>query len=385
MTVLDNARLRAQFPAASTMLYLDAAHQTPLSVAVRARLDAFYDEALHVAGPKSVWLRRVEQVRAKLAGFLGVTEHQLAFTKNTSEGLNIAAHGLTWQRGDNVVLLEGEHPNNAYAWLSQRDRGLRVKLVPQDKAFADADTFAPHLDTGTRAIAISHVMFHNGQRNDLASIAGLATRRGVPLVVDAMQSLGVVDIDLGSLGATVVAAGSHKGLLTPHGLGVLYTARGAAELPPTYVGTAGIANARADLVAGLDPIRLWESARRFEIGNVNLPAIHALGGALDLLTGIGAGAIEEHVLSLGDRLIEHLDDLGISLVGPREREHRSHIYVLALTAPGWAELFGNEGVRLSSVRSGIRVSFGLYNNVDDVERLARILRRGRAEIGQLVT
>jgi len=151
-----------------------------------------------------------------------------------------------------------------------------------------------------------------------------------------------------------------------------------AEIP--VVGRA--ANA-FPLGADPGPVRLWDNARRFEIGNVNLPAVHALGGAIDLLTGIGAGAIEEHVLTLGDRLIEHLDDLGIGLIGPREREHRAHIYVLALTAPGWAEHFGVEGVRLSTVRDGIRVSFGLYNNLDDVDRLAEILRRGQAKIGHL--
>jgi cysteine desulfurase / selenocysteine lyase len=120
--LLDNAEIRAYFPAAGKMLYLDAAHQTPLAGPVRARLDSFFDEAQLTAGPKSGWLVRIEQVRAQLAKLLGAAADEVAFTKNTSEGLNIAAHGLTWQPGDNVVLLESEHPNNAYAWLSHVER-----------------------------------------------------------------------------------------------------------------------------------------------------------------------------------------------------------------------------------------------------------------------
>lgn len=377
MALLDSAEIRALFPAADQMLYLDAAHQTPLSRPVRARLDAFYDEAQFTAGPKSVWLARVEEVRGRLAALLGVEAAEIAFTKNTSEGLNIAAHGLAWEPGDNVLLLESEHPNNAYAWLSQRPAGLEVRQVPEDKKWADAATFAPYVDERTRAIAVSHVMFHSGQRNDVDSIAELARSVGAHVVLDAMQSVGVLPIDAGSLGVVACAAGSHKGLLVPQGLGFLYTPASVGDLAPTYVGTAGVANTRADLIAGPEAVELRADAHRFEIGNFNLPAIHALGGALDLIESIGLPAISEHLLGLGGRLTEHLDRLGIELVGPREDAHRSHIYVLGLRAPEWPAFLTDAGVRLSPVRDGLRVSFGIYNTADDVDRFADILARGQ--------
>jgi selenocysteine lyase/cysteine desulfurase len=376
MTLLDNTEIRSQFPAADKMLYLDAAHQTPLCVPVRACLDAFYDEALYTAGPKARWLARLEEVRAQLARLLGAGADEIAFTKNTSEGLNIAAHGLGWMPGDNVVMLDSEHPNNAYAWLSQRPAGLEVRQVPGDKKWADGDTFAPHVDQKTRAIALSHVMFHSGQRNDVDSIVKLARSVGAEVVLDAMQSVGVLPVDAAALGVAALSAGSHKGLLIPQGLGFLYTARGADVLAPTYVGTAGVANTRPDLVAGPETIELRPGARRFEIGNFNLPAIHALGGSLDLIESVGLPAICEHLLGLGDRLIGHLDRLGIDLAGPRERERRSHIYVMDLTAARWPRFLAESGVRLSPVRDGLRVSFGIYNNADDVDRLIEIVERG---------
>ncbi|MCQ8192704.1 aminotransferase class V-fold PLP-dependent enzyme [Streptomyces rugosispiralis] len=376
MALLDNAEIRNHFPATGNMLYLDAAHQTPLSTPVRAQLDAFYDQAQNTAGPKAGWLARIEEVRAQLARLLGVGADEIAFTKNTSEGINIAAHGLGWKPGDNMVMLKSEHPNNAYAWLSQRSAGLEVRQIPEDKKWADAETFAPYVDGNTRAIALSHVMFHSGQRNDVESIVELARSVGAEVVLDAMQSVGVLPVDAGALGVSALSAGSHKGLLIPQGLGFLYTAVGTDVLAPTYVGTAGVANARTDLVAGPEAVELRPNAHRFEIGNFNLPAIHALGGALDLIESVGMPAIAGHLLSLGDRLIEHLDRLGIDLVGPRERERRSHIYVLALTDAAWPLYLTEAGVRLSPVRGGLRVSFGVYNNAADVDRLAEILERG---------
>jgi len=224
--------------------------------------------------------------------------------------------------------------------------------------------------------AISQVMFHSGQRNDIDSIVELANSVGAKIILDAMQSVGVSEVDATALGITALAAGSHKGLLIPQGLGFLYTATDIDELSPTYLGTAGVANSRADLIAPSEPIQLRPDARRFEIGNFNLPAIHALGAALDLITTIGLPAINDHLLTLGDLLIERADAARIGLVGPRERAHRSHIYVLDLHHPSWPEYLTKAGVRLSPVRTGLRVSFGLYNTAEDADRLFDILAHG---------
>lgn len=83
----------------------------------------------------------------------------------------------------------------------------------------------------------------------------------------------------------------------------MYTTKGVDTLTPTYVSNAGVANARADLIADADPIVLRDNAHRFEIGDFNLPAIHALGGALDVINEIGLSNIEDHVMTLGDELM----------------------------------------------------------------------------------
>ncbi|MCY1192425.1 Cysteine desulfurase SufS [compost metagenome] len=370
------AAVREDFPASSRMLYLDTAHQSPLAGSVRQALEAFYQEASAYGGPKPVWLGRVERVRARVAAFLGAQAGELAFTKNTSEGLNIAANAIDFKPGDNVLLIEGDHPNNAYAWLNLKRRGVDVRFVKLERGVADAALFAPHVDARTRAISLSHVTFHAGHRHDVADIGRLCRERGIYLVVDAMQSVGVLPVDVKAMGVSMLAAGCHKGLLVPQGLGLLYVDAALTELRPVYLATAGLARPPADLIADPDDLALREDAGRFEIGNYNLADIHALDAALDLIDGVGIANIERHVLALGDRLIERMDALGVGLAGPRARARRAHIYVLDLPPEQWVGYLAQQGVRVSPERDGVRVSFGVFNTPDDVDRVAGIIAAG---------
>lgn len=369
------AELRRQFPVTEKMTYLDAAHQTPLSLPVRAALEGFLDEGMQQAGPKQVWLSRIEKVRERMARFLGAAASELAFTKNTSEGMNIAANSVDFRAGDNVLMIEGDHPNNAYAWLNLARKGVEVRFIriPSD-GVADAGVFEPHIDARTRVISLSHVSFHAGQRHDLASIGALCRKHDILLVVDAMQSAGVVPIDVKAAGISILAAGCHKGLLIPQGLGLLYVDRARiGELHPAYLALAGLAHPPADLVADPRDLAPRDDAGRFELGNFNLPAIHALDGALALIEQAGVSDIESHVLALGDCLLGALDEIGVGLVGPRRRDWRAHIYVLKIPSE-YLQGLTERNIRVSPERDGIRISFGLFNDERDVRKAVQALK-----------
>jgi len=373
---IDLASVRREFPIAQRMLYLDSAHQTPLAASIRDSFAGFLAEGHEAAGPKPVWLRRAEETRARVASLFNAEASEIAFTKNTSEGLNIAANSVPFDAGDNVVLIEGDHPNAAYAWLHQRRRGVEVRFVKlaAESDIANADTFRASVDARTKAICLSHVSFHAGQRHDIADIGRFCKERGIYLVVDAMQSVGVLPIDVQAMNISVLAAGTHKGLLVPQGLGVLYVRDGQDELQPTYLAMSSMANPPADYIARPEDLKTRSDAARFETGNLNLPDIQALNAAIDLITKVGVANVERHTLALGDRLIELLDDLDIPLVGPRKREHRAHIYVLGVPVAEWTDHLAHHQVRFSPERDGIRISFAMFNALDDVERLGAILR-----------
>jgi selenocysteine lyase/cysteine desulfurase len=372
----DVEAVRREFPVAERMLYLDSAHQTPLATSVREALLRFYAEGHDFAGPKPVWLARVEEVRARVARLLHASPGQIAFTKNTSEGMNIAANALPLEAGDNVLLVEGDHPNNAYAFLNLRRRGVEVRFVPLSGTTVGAATFACAIDARTRAISLSHVTFHAGHRFDIEAIGRLCRERGLFFIVDAMQSTGVIPLDAEAIDATFIGSGCHKGLLVPQGLGVLWCRKDLSGLQPAYMAMSSLAHPPADYIARHDNMDLRADAGRFEIGNFNLPDIHALAASLALIERIGVARIEAHLYDLGDRLIGHCDDLGIRLVGPRLRADRApHIYVLDLPGEGWADYLAGEQVRVSPERGGIRVSFALFNTEADVDRFSAILRK----------
>ena len=377
----DVAAVRSQFPVTERLLYLDSAYQTPLASSVRDALMRFYTEGYESAGPKSVWLDRIERTRGRVAKLLNAAPGEIAFTKNTSEGMNIAANALPLSPGDNVLLVEGDHPNNAYAFLNLRRKGVEIRFVPLKGETATAEMFEPYVDKRTRAISLSHVTFHAGHRFNLDSIGEFCAERGLYLVVDAMQSTGVLRLDVKALGASFVGSGCHKGLLAPQGLGILYCKEELEEMQPAYLAFSGLANPPGDLIARADNMALKRGAGRFEIGNFNISDIHALDASLDLIESVGVDAIEAHLYELGDHLIGHLDELGIPLVGPRAAKDRApHIYVANLPGEGWPEYFASQQVRVTPERDGIRISFGLFNTFEDVDRFAAIVaNRGKVD------
>lgn len=370
----DVAAVRKAFPATEHVVYLDSGFQTPLSRPVKEAYERFLWESFENAGPKQIWLNRLEETRAKVADFLGVEPHEIAFTKNTSESMNIAANALPLRPGDKVLMIHGDHPNNAYAFLNLRKKGVEIVFIPMTDV-VDAESFRPHIDERTRAISMSHVTFHAGHRFDVASVGELCAQHSLYFVVDAMQGIGVVPIDAKAIKATFIGSGTHKGLLVPQGLGLLYWDATQTELEPAYLAAASLAEPLLDFIARPDNVALPATAGRFELGNFNLPAIQALGAAIDFINQIGIEKIQQHCFDLGDYLIDRLDRLDIGLVGPRERQHRApHIYVIALPAADWLDYFTQNGIRISPERDGIRISLGMFNTIEDIDRLIEAIR-----------
>ena len=370
----DVAAVRKAFPAAEHVVYLDSGFQTPLSRPVKEAYERFLCEGFETAGPKQIWLNRLEETRAKVATLLGAKSHEIAFTKNTSESMNIAANALPLRAGDKVLMIDGDHPNNAYAFLNLQKKGVEIVFIPMTEV-VDAESFRPHIDERTRAISMSHVTFHAGHRFNVESVGELCARHSLYFVVDVMQGIGVVPIDAKAMKATFIGSGTHKGLLVPQGLGLLYWDATRVELEPAYLAAASLAEPPLDFIARPDNMALPATASRFELGNFNLPAIQGLGAAIDFINAVGIEKIQHHCFDLGDYLIERLDQLDVGLVGPRDRQHRApHIYVIAVPAADWLDYFTQNGIRVSPERDGIRVSLGMFNTTGDIDTLIEAIR-----------
>ena len=382
----EHTKLRRLVPLVQQpdITFLNASYQHPMNTRVRTALDNFLNQASTHPHPKPLWQKTTAESREKLAQFLNVPSHSIAFTRDTTEGLNLFQRSLKFSTGDNAVILDNEHPNQAYGWLALRDHGLDVRLVPTkaDCYAANANTFAPHIDERTIAIGLSSVMFHSGQKNDIKDICQRFRPRGVHVLVDITQHIGVEKIDLTDWNVSAAAFSTHKALGCPTGLGALYvapTVLPTLNITPPIVGAGSIANLSPDLIPNPD-IVYHSTAEKYEHLNLSLLGTTALNAALSLIVDeIGIGCIERHLRALGRELISQMDGLGLRVIGSRrEEEHAPHVYIVPLLHPDWKAHFAAEKVYVSHYRCGVRVSFGWYNNIGDVRRFADSVRAGIA-------
>jgi selenocysteine lyase/cysteine desulfurase len=369
--------VRRLFPVARRLAYLNHAGVAPISTRAVAAL-ARYAELASTEGALDYAERydaEVERVRERAAALLGAGRDEVAFIKNTSEGLGLVAAGLDWQSGDKVVTCDLEYPSNVYAWWSLRSQGVETVMLPGEAGRLPLERVEEALrDPRVRLLALSSVEFGSGARNDLAALGRLCSDRGVLFCVDAIQSLGMLPFDVAGLGIDFLAADGHKWLLSVEGCGIFYCARrNLAGLTPRVIGWRSVAdNHDYDRYH----FELQPGAGRFEEGTPNTGGIFALGAAIDLLLEIGIENIARRVLALTQRLAEALEERGAQVLSPRAAADRSGILSFSLPheAPATtAARLRAQGIVVATRRGGVRASPHYYNDGSDLERLLRAL------------
>jgi selenocysteine lyase/cysteine desulfurase len=373
---MDWNLFRLEFPVAHHWAYFDHAAVAPLTGrAARALIAWANDQADHGVAHWSDWQRKIERVRGLAGKLLNVDPLDIAFVKNTSEGVGIVAEGFPWQPGDNVVLPAEEYPANQYPWLNLASRGVEVRRVPSRGPRVELDDLRTALDGRTRVLSVSFVEFASGFRNDLAAISQLCRERGIALFVDAIQGLGVFPLDLQQIPVDFLAADGHKWLLGPEGAGLLYVRREWIDrLRPVGVGWNSVVDARD--FSTID-YRLKPHAGRYESGSLNEGTIVALGASLELLLQSGIPALEARVLELTDRLCEGVRRIDREVFSSRRSGEASGI-VAVMPRPGVdpvAEVrhCRSQGVVINQRGGRVRVSPHAYNTADEIDHLVALL------------
>lgn len=371
--------LREQFPVSSRLIYFNHAAVSPLAVPTRRAMEALVADACdNGARHYPRWMTALEETRRVLARLIGCHDDEVAFIKNTSEGLALIALGLDWRAGDRMVVPECEFPANLYPWLTMRERGIRVELLPE-AALTDLDLLAARC-RGARLLAVSFVQYLSGHRLDLDAVGRICRDQGTLLVVDAIQGLGAFPVDVKRAGIDVLVADGHKWMTGPEGAGVLFVdERAVAQIQPRVVGWMSFAewpNLELAAAAGrtTDGLPAWRGgAGRYECGTYNTVGAIGLGAAVEMLLGAGIEKIAAHVAALS----EHLED-GLSARGCRLRsltrraEHRSGIVSFqpaAGTAEALVEWLAAAGVVCAARGGWVRLAPHLYNSVEEADRV----------------
>lgn len=359
----DWTALRALFPALARGVYLDTASSGPVSTPAMLAGQRFYTLS-NARGNRAApdWQAELASCRRRIAALIGAREDEIGFVPNTSMAMNAAA--LMFEGAGSVLTGADEHPTVVTPWLA---RGYAVHRAPRDRdGRIPLSAYAGAMTRDTRIIAVSHVRFNDGQVNDLAGLAVLARAHGAHLVVDAIQSAGILPIDVG-LGIDVLGFAGFKWLNAGYGGGGLYVRDGLlARYGLPIAGNRSRASESLDEVVALDPLL---KARAFELGAMAAPNLMALNASLGLIAGVGREAILVRVAALTARLRAGLARLGLRAAS----EDVSPIVSVAVAAPeAAAAAFEAADVRVALRAGRIRVAVSWYNDEADIDRCLEV-------------
>ncbi len=367
---------RSEFPVTETYVYMNHAGVAPLSRSVKAAMTGFIKDAtFHGAVHADDWAETAEACRFAAAQLINADTTEIAFMKNTTQGILIAANGIDWKTGDNVVTTAVEFPANVYPWWRLKERyGVDTRMVPERDGRICIDDIASAIDERTRVLTISHVEFASGFRNDIPVLGQLCQERDIWFVVDAIQGLGAIEVDVKSWNVDILAADGHKWLLAPEGAAIFYCANEKRDqLINTNIGWASVVNPRDFLNYELTQ---KPDATRFEEGSYNSVGLYGLKAAIELLQDIGIASIEIRVLELTAQLIAGLEAKGYRVSTPKKDTERAGIVIFGSpqhTPTELYEMLYAENIITAERGSGVRVSPHFYNTASEIERLLEVL------------
>lgn len=369
---MSSADFRELFPVTRHVVYFNHAAVGPLSVrAFEAMERHARDQRDFGALHWRAWYAEYDRVREGAAHLIGAQADEIAILKNTSEGISFVAQGLRWNDGDNVVTTALEFPSNWTPWKRLEPRvECRVAALPAVEAIE------PLLDERTRIVSVSSVAFHNGFTADLEAIGRLCAARGILFCVDAIQSVGVLPIDVRRAHIDFLAADGHKWMCGPEGAALFYVAAERREL--LEVVESGWTNIeRKGKFLGC-PTELVPDARRFEAGSLNTNGIYGLRAAIDLLHEIGVEAIRRSALAVAHALADGLASIGWNVASPRPL----HAPIVGATPPHgekpllwWHRRLEEAGIVCAPREGLLRLSPHFYNDASEVGRVLSVLRR----------
>ena len=328
----------------------------------------------------------IEAVRAHVARFIGAGDsHEVVFTRNASESLNLVARTLGSVRlgpGDEVVISIMEHHSNLIPWQQAcREAGAKlVYLRPDAEGVITPEEISAKIGPRTKIVSVTHVSNVLGVINPIRAIADRAHEMGAVMVVDGAQSVPHLRVNVEELGCDLLAFSGHK-VFSPMGIGVLWGRKELLdEMPPFLVGGEMI-----DSVAEQDAV--WAPVpEKFEAGTQDAAGIYGLGAALDYVESLGLDAIEQRERLLVDYLYRSLAALPwIELIGPSDPARHVGVVSFNVRDIHPHDVASLLDMRHVDVRAGHhcaqpllawmglqtcnRASIAFYNDAADIDRL----------------
>jgi cysteine desulfurase / selenocysteine lyase len=400
---IDVEAVRRDFPIlrqtahGKPLVYLDSANtsQKPRAV-IDAERDVYETGYANVHRGVYQLSAKAEQAyegaRAKVQRFINAgSVKEIVFVRGTTEAINLVAHSFGGSRvkaGDELLITALEHHSNIVPWQLLCERtGATLRVAPiDDSGELRLDELERLIGPRTRLLSLGHVSNALGTRNPVRQIVALAHARGVPVLVDGAQGAPHLPLDVRDLDCDFYAFSGHK-MYGPSGIGVLYGKAAHLEAMPPWQGGG-------DMILSVTFAKTTYNAipYKFEAGTPNIAGTIALGAAVDYLSGLGMeriGVHEHALLEYGTALLAEIP--GLRLIGTAREKAGVMSFVLdgvhphdlgtVLDYEGIAIRTGHHCAQPLMERFGVpataRASLGIYNTREDLEALARGLRKVR--------
>ncbi len=376
------------FPVLAKRDYFNHAGVSPLARPVANEVRGFLDHFQHDAFVGFDFAAPMKRLREQAAMLIHAKASDIAIVQNTSEAVSQTAFGVALQPGERVVISEAEYPANVYPWMEAcRQAGAELVRVPEREGddgvvrVREEDLLKAASHPKTQVLAVSHVQWGSGQRMDLRKLGQFCKNDGRTIFfsVDAIQSCGVVPVDVEADRIDYLQAGGHKWMLGTMGAGFLWIRpEWREESKPRVIGWA---NVRDALKWEEIDYTLADSAERYEYGSPAMASILALGEGLSLLNGVGIDAVHGRVKALGDRFVDGLAALPYRVVTPRDAGDPSSCGGAVCFVPDDADRAGavyrtlatEHQTELASRCGRVRFSPHFYNTSEQVDRLLETL------------
>jgi selenocysteine lyase/cysteine desulfurase len=360
--------IRKHFPVTERLAYLNSAAAGPVSRASQQAAAGYYEKMMSDGDVHwNRWLADREAIRQKVAKFINAAPEEIAFTTNTSSGMNVIVDALE-DRGE-VISSELEFPVTTLPWMHRR---LPVHLLPAIDGEVKIESIKNAMSHQTGVIALSHVQFSNGFRVDPETLGTIKGRHA--LVINASQSLGAFEIDVKRMRIDALCATGHKWMLSGYGSGFVYLSR--ELLDQTLPRSIGWLSVEHPFEMRNDEFRpRHDTAARVELGCPHFAGIFSLGASVDLMIEVGAANIQARVLDLNRLLTSRLTEQGWNVLSPLQNETaRSGETLVKVEQSGEAarRLF-RRGIVVTEKPEGLRIATHFFNNEEDVERLVGAL------------
>lgn len=368
--------IRELFPYIKTgMIYFNHAAVAPINSKVIEEINHYlFQRSVTNIDNHEIMMKKTAEAKIKLAELLKTDAHRIAFMDNTSNGINVLAQGLKWKSGDRIILNDVEFPSNIYPFMNLKSQGVEIDLVKSKNGIVTAEEILSAVTDKTRLVSVSHVQFVSGYRIDLEKIGNVCREKKIIFSVDAIQSVGAVEMDVEKYKIDFLSCGTQKWLLGLMGLAFIYVSEELQNhLSPKYVGWASVENAwdllNYDLV-------LKKNADIFQNGTVSLIAIHGLLASLELFASFGNERKNKIILDNSEYLINELkkNNLNPVLQNQPQENLSAIVTIKSDEAKDLLMKLTNANVRASLREGMLRLSPNFYTTKDEIDKVVEILR-----------